>query len=318
MAVNDRAVFIEDATTSIVAAHERADYWSELINSYHRRLGYTFPRGNDFEGRTTLRRTDDYQLIGWESDPVTYHRSAGNVRGDSDDDFRLLLPTAGQVDLWQDGRHARLPSGVACLVTLDQPFAFSLGDGSKGLLMTIPRREVDHRLGRTPELPATPADLTSGLGRVVADLAAGLFAEGGNLTRYQFDTVSSRLVELLCMHILGDQPAGPGHLADLEAAVRHYVRTHAADPDLTGATIARDLGWSLRQIQLTLQHARTTPRELIKDERLQLAYSRLRNPAYRHSSIADLAMGLGFSSASAFSSAFRHRFDATPRDIRHS
>lgn len=317
MTVSDRAVFVQDATTRVVAPHERADYWSELINSYHRRLGYTFPRGSDFEGRTTLRRTHDYQLIGWESDAVTYYRSAGHVQGDSDDDFRLLLPTAGQVDLFQAGQHARLPSGVGCLVTIDRPFAFSLGDGSRGLLMTIPRREIDHRLGHTPELPVTPADLTAGLGRVVADLAAGLFAQGGDLTRHQFDTASTHLVELLCMHIIGDQPTGPGHLADVEAAVRHYVRTHAGDPDLTGATIARALGWSLRQIQLAFQHAGTTPSELIKEERLQLAYSRLRSPVYRDWTIADVAMGLGFSSASAFSTAFRRRFDVSPRDVRH-
>ncbi|MEU7765276.1 helix-turn-helix domain-containing protein [Nocardia sp. NPDC049190] len=314
--MKDSSVFVEEATTRIVAAHERADYWSELINSYHRRLGYAFPRDSNFDGRTTLRRTTNYQLIGWESDAVTYYRTAGHVRGDSDDDFRLLLPVNGQANLEQAGERAVLPSGFACLVTLERPFAFSLGADTKGLLMTIPRREIDHRLGRMPDQAATAADLNSGLGRVVADLAAGLFANGGDMTRHQFDTVASHLVELLCMHIVGEQPTAPGHLADVEAVVRRYVRTHAEDPDLTGATIAHALGWSLRQIQLAFQHVGTTPRELIKEERLQLAYSRLRNPVYRESSIADVAMALGFGSASAFSTAFRHRFGATPREVR--
>lgn len=316
--VSGSSVYVENATTSSVAPRDRADYWSELVNSYQRRLGYTFPQGGDFNGRTTLRRTSNYQIVGWESDAVTYYRTAGHVRGDSDDDFRLLLPITGNVDLRQAGGHSRLPSGVGCLVSLNRPFAFSLGDHSKGLLMTIPRREVDHRMGRrTFEQTATATDLNSGLGKIVVQLAASLFAEGNSLSQRQFDTISSHLVELLCMHILGDQPTGSRHLADVEAAVRQHIRAHAGDPDLTRAAISRDLGWSVRQIQLALQHSGTTLRELIKEERLQVAYSRLRNPAYRDLSISDIAMSLGFSSASAFSTAFRHRFDATPRDIRH-
>ncbi|MFQ6394541.1 helix-turn-helix domain-containing protein [Nocardia sp. KC 131] len=316
MPVKDRAVFVESTDTRAVAPEERTDYWSELTNSYQGRLGYIFPRRTDFDGRTTLRRTAEYQLVGWESDAVTYYRTAGHVRADSDDDYRLLLPITGQMGLRQDDEYARLPPGVGCLVTIDKPFSFALGDGTKGLLMTIPRREVDPRLDRVAQT-ALLADLTSGLGRIAADLAAGLFAEGSALTQHQFDTVAARLVELLCMHIVGDQPTGPSHLADLETAVRHYVRTHAGDPELTGGRIAHALGWSLRQIQVALQRAGTTPRELIKEERLQLAYARLSNPAYRDWSIAALALGLGFGSASAFSTAFRHRFHATPRDIRY-
>ncbi|WP_228001632.1 helix-turn-helix domain-containing protein [Nocardia australiensis] len=316
MPVRDRAVFVESATTHAVTPGERADYWSEVINSYHCRLGYTFPRRSNFDGRTTVRRTANYQLVGWESDAVTYYRTAGHARVDSDDDYRLLLPINGHMGLWQAGDYARLPPGVGCLVTIDKPFAFALDEATKGMLMTIPRREVAARLDRGAR-PVQPTDLTSGLGRVVADLASGLFAEGAVLTQHQFDTAAARLVELLCMHIVGEQPTGPSHLADLEIAVRHYVRTHADDPELTGATIARALGWSLRQIQLTLQHADTTLREIIKEERLQLAYSRLSSPVYRDWSIAALGLSLGFGSASAFSTAFRLRFGVSPRDIRH-
>ncbi|MEV6426583.1 AraC family transcriptional regulator [Nocardia sp. NPDC051463] len=310
-----RAAFVESATTHAVTPNERTDYWAELINSYHRRLGYAFLRPRDFEGRTTLHRTGNYQLIGWESDAVTYYRTAGLVRRDSDDDYRLLLPTKGPVAVWTPGQHARMPAGVGVLVTIDQPFAYSMVDDNRGLLMTIPRREIDRRLG-PHGLSARPVDFTTGLGRVVADLAGGLLAEGAALTHHQFDAVSDRLVELLCMHIVGDYPTAPNDLADVESAVRRYIRTHAEDPDLTGTTVANALGWSLRQIQLVLQRGDTTPRQLIKEERLQIAYARLRNPAYRHWSITTIALGLGFGSASAFSTAFRQRFNATPRDIR--
>ncbi|WP_433726103.1 helix-turn-helix domain-containing protein [Nocardia sp. CA-129566] len=316
--MKDGIDLIETAATSAVAPHERTDYWSELIQLCHRRrVGYAFPRRCDFQGRVALRRTDNYQIVGWHADAVTYYRTAGHVREDADGDYRLMLPTTGHVTIWQDDQHVPMPPGIGALVTIDQPFAFTQVDGTEGLTMTIPRGEVDHRLSRAAP-PAPLVDLTSGLGRVVADLATGLVAERDTLTPHQFDAVSERLVELLCMHIVGDYPTEHSHLTDVESRVRHYIRTHAHDPELTPVAVARALGWSLRQVQLALQHGGTTPRELIREERLRIAYARLRNPAYRHWSIATVAAGLGFNSASSFSTAFRCHFGATPRDIRRS
>ncbi|NQE87481.1 AraC family transcriptional regulator [Nocardia terpenica] len=314
--MNDGVDLVESATTHTVAPNERTDYWAELIQSHHRRrIGHAFPRRRDFHGRTALRRTAKYQIIGWRADAVTYYRTPGQVRTDSDDDYRLMLPTTGRVAIWQPDRPAALTPGIGCLVTIDRPFAFSQIDGTAGLTMTIPRGEIDHRLGHRQ--PAGLLNFKSGMGRVISDLATGLIAERDTLTHQQFDAIAERLVDLLCMHILGDQPTEPHHLHAVESAVRHYIRQHADDPELVGADVARALGWSLRQVQLALQHGGTTPRELIKEERLQLARARLQNPTYRHQSIAALALDLGFGSASTFSTAFRRRFGVTPRDIRH-
>ncbi|WP_332459819.1 helix-turn-helix transcriptional regulator [Nocardiopsis gilva] len=126
------------------------------------------------------------------------------------------------------------------------------------------------------------------------------------------------MVELLCMLAMGDdRPDAPRQLADVEDAVRRHIREHAADPGLNCAAMARSLGWSLRQVQVALQQAGTTPSELIREERLRLVRDRLRSPAYRHMSITELAYATGFSSASALSTAFKRRFGITPREARN-
>lgn len=307
---------IDAASTSSVAPHARPEFWGELILSYHqRRLGYRLGAQQDFRGHAMLRRTATYQLVSWHADAATFYRTVGQVRADPDDDYRLLLPTAGGAMIRQSDRHVPLTPGIGALVTINQPFAFSHGDRSQGLSLAIPYKELEHRLDR-PARPALLVDLTSGLGRLVADLATGLIAERDALTQRQFDAASERLIELLCMHIVGDHPTEAGHLADIGTAARRYIRVNAGDPELTGADVARALGWSVRQIQLALQHSGTTPRELIKEERLRLAHSRLQDPAFKHWSIGSLALGLGFSSASAFSTDFRRRFGVSPREIR--
>ncbi|WP_174184213.1 helix-turn-helix transcriptional regulator [Nocardia barduliensis] len=308
---------VETSTTHSVESGERADYWAELITSYHRRMGYEFPGGSDFDGRTKLCRTGKYQLVGWKSDGVTYVRTPNHVRSDSDEDFRLLLTFTGRTELWDDGGRAHLPNRTGCLLALDRPFGFRYGHGTSGVLMTIPRHEIEHRLDLENSLLARPLDLTSGLGRVVTDMLTGLLEESDALDGYQFDSASSHIVDLLCMHARAGQPSGD-QLDKLDAAIRHYVRSHATDPDLSSATIAHSLGWSIRQIQLALRRSGTTPRELIREERLQSAHRRLSDPSSRHQSIASIAGELGFGSASAFSTVFRRRFGASPRDVRHS
>ncbi len=309
---------VDSVTTQDVPSRERADFWSERVTSYQCRMHYGYPHTDDFHAGTVRQRTDTYQLVTWWSDTITYTRTADQVRHDPDEDYRLLLPVAGELVLRQDDQELRLVPGAGCLLTFAAPFEILQDAFTRAFIMSIPAQEVNGRLNRASPL-AMGLDLTSGLGRVVGAILTGLHEERDILTRVQFDAVADRLVELLCMLAAGDdRPTAPGHLADVERAVRRYAREHAADPDLTGATMARALGWSLRQVQLALRHAGTTPRELIREERLRLVRDRLRVPAYRHMTITELAYTSGFASSSALSTAFRQRFGVCPREMRHA
>jgi AraC-like DNA-binding protein len=107
-------------------------------------------------------------------------------------------------------------------------------------------------------------------------------------------------------------------LGALGDQIRHHVRRHAHEPTLTGARIAQDLGWSLRQIQATLQQAGTTPSELIREERLRIARTKLANPDHRGHTVTAIAHASGFESTDTFTRAFRNRYDATPTEYRRT
>ncbi|WP_369696694.1 helix-turn-helix domain-containing protein [Streptomyces sp. XD-27] len=300
-----------------MTSRERTDFWSEHVTSYQARMGYSYPRTDDFHAGTIRQCTDTYQLVKFWSDTIKYTRTAGQVRHHPDEDYRLVLPLAGELVMRQDDQEIRLMPETGFLLTFATPFEALHDASTRTLIMSIPAQEVNGRLNRSSPI-ATGLDLTTGLGRVVGDMLTGLHKERDTLTGGQFDAVSDKLVELLCMLAAGDdRPTAPGHLTEVETVVRRYIREHAADPDMTGATLAQALGWSLRQVQLALQHGGTTPRELIREERLQLVRDRLRAPAYRHMTITELAYASGFSSSSALSTAFRQRFGVCPREMRH-
>ncbi|WP_233359112.1 helix-turn-helix domain-containing protein [Thermomonospora amylolytica] len=314
MAAN--SYLVETTTTGGVRPRERREFWSEHVTSYHCELDYRYRQSTDFTGGTIRQCSDTYQIVQFWSDEITYARTPGLVRRHPDEDYRFLLPLKGGLVVRQDGNQAELLPGAGSLITLDAPFELLHGSDTRAFIMTIPADEVNGPLNRTSSL-AAGLDMSKGLGRVAADMMRGLFEERDTLSAPQFDAVCARLVELLCMLVVGDdRPDVPGHLAEVEAMVRRYVRRHAADPELNGASMARELGWSLRQVQLALHHAGTTPRELIREERLRLVRERLLHPGYRHMTITELAYASGFSSASALSTAFRRRFGMSPREFR--
>lgn len=311
-----QAYLVEASMTESVPPHERADFWTDTVTGYQCRLRFEFPHRQDFHGRAVRQHTPTHQLIGWRSDEVVVTRTPQAIEADPDEDYRLIFVLAGLMTLRYDGQEFPLRPARAGLAPMSESFQLWQGAATEAVVMTLPRRDFDIRLNRRdPRIAGL--DLTTGLGRIVGDLVVGLHEERDTLDRQQFDAVSDRLAELVCMLLLGDdRPPVTGSLSDVEATVRRHIRANAHDPGLTPHSTAAALGWSLRQIQLALQAAGTTPRRLIKEERLELARTRLQSPAYRSRSITDLARQLGFSSASAFSSAFRHRYGVRPRDLR--
>lgn len=308
---------LESQSTGEVDPRERADFWSEHIASYQSRMGYRYARPDNFRGETVRQRSRTYQLVRFESDEIEYSRTAQQVRQDPDEDYRLLLPINGRIELRQNDEAAHLTPGAASLVTFGAPFQCRQEERALAYIFTIPAREIDGPLNRKSPL-AAGLDLTSGLGSVVSSMLNGLHEERHALTDAQFDAVSDRIVELLCMLVSGDdRPDAPGHLTEVEGLARRYARDHAADPGLTGTSMARALGWSLRQIQLALQRVGTTPRDLIREERLRLVRDRLQCAECDHMTITELAHASGFSSASALSTVFRQRFGMSPREMRH-
>ncbi len=306
---------VETSTTRRVPPAERAEFWSDLVSSFHCRLRFDYPHRRDFHGTSVRQHTRTYQLVGWRSDEDVASRTVRTIKTDPDDDYRLIVPVAGRMTLRHGGRVVELRPGHAGLTPMSEPFQLWQGRGTEAFVLTAPRREFDRRLGqRAPRVAGL--DLSVGLGRLIGDLAVGLFEERACLNREQFDAVSDRLVELVCLLLLGDDRPAPCSLHDIEQMARRYVRAHADDPALNPHSMASALGWSLRQVQLALKQCQTTPTKLIKEERLGLARDRLRSPVYRHRSITDIAHQLGFGSASAFSNAFHERYGERPRDMR--
>ncbi|WP_460751766.1 AraC family transcriptional regulator [Nocardiopsis oceani] len=306
----------ESTSTLGMSGEDAMGLWQDLIADYQCLMSYEFAEGREFRAQAFRGRTALHQFVSWSSDSVVYRRKHAHIRKDGCDSYRLLVPLSGVLTLDQASRQVRLPTGTASLLTFSQPFLLHNTVQAQQVALTLDRDQIDARING-PATVAHPLDLTTGLGSVVHSLLHSLLDQHRSLTPSEFNAVADRLVELLCLVLAGDaRPTVSGQLAQVEAAVHRYVRLHAEESDLNGESMARALGWSLRQVQLALKEAGTTPREVIREERLALARDRLTSAAFSQVSISEMAHRCGFTSVSAFSTAFRQRFGISPRELR--
>ncbi len=296
---------VETVSTRQVPASSRTAHWSETVTAFQGAHAYGYPTPEHFHARATRQRTPRFQLVTWHiAQEQTISRTRAQIRAGIEEEYRLLFPLSGLADLRTDGGDSRLSDSDGVLLAPGEPFALRLPANSRGLVATLPRNEIDDRLG------SARLSLDHGPGRILALMLTTLVDDRERLTRAAFDTVCGQAAELTCL-LADDGTAVPER--DLVEEIRLVVRHHAPDPELTGADLAHHVGWSLRQVQAVLQRAGTTPSALIRDARLERARSLLERPGR---TVTAVAQASGFGSIDSLEKAFRRRYGVSPSEFR--
>ena len=270
----------------------------------------------EWSGRLDWQRSGTYGLALCAGGRETVTRQARHIRSDPRGTYELLVPLAGTAWVEQGAASTELRPGAMALCDIDRPLVFAHDSDFVSIAFIVTGQDV---AVRSPAAARGPHLLDSGrgLGRVVRQLAVTVQEERVHLSEAAFDIACDRLLDLVCLAAEGGSDTVPvGQRAVVEAEIRRYVRRHACEADLDVSAIARALGWSARYVQQVLQAAGTTPRRLIRQERLNIARTRLGSAGWAEHPIADIAHSCGFGSHAAFATAFREEFGMTPRDAR--
>ncbi|WP_460856074.1 AraC family transcriptional regulator [Nocardiopsis coralliicola] len=309
-------VTTETTATGHLEPDEAHQMWQERIDSYHHGFNSAFHNPHvPFRGDAFRAWTDHHQVISWCSDRVHHWKTRRQIRSNQTSGAFLIACSSGLINVEQNGRQHVLRPGDACIITMARPIVFDQPQRVSALALSL--GPVVSEAGKDGPATPLPVSLRTGVGQVARAMALSLAEQAPALTPDEFDAVTERTSELVAMALRGDREARPGgRLADIAASAQRYVRLHAGDPDLRGETLAAALGWSLRQLQLALQTAGTTPRQLIKETRLAQARELLTDPRAASIPVSEVARRTGFTSASTFSVAFRERYGRPPRMLR--
>ncbi|MEV7284896.1 helix-turn-helix domain-containing protein [Streptomyces sp. NPDC093252] len=261
--------------------------------------------------------SDTHALALCESGEELVSRDARHTRTDPRGTCELLVPLTGSARVEQGGTGTALGPGSMVLCPVDRPLAFAHAAGFRSVSLIVPGDSVTRR---SPAAAREPRPLSGdrGLGRPVRQRVATLRGERAAFSGTTFGLARDRLLDLVCQAAEGGTDAAPAVRRTLvEASIRRHVRAHADEDGLGVASLARALGRSTRSAQQVLHAADTTPRDLIRRERLRPARSRRANPAWGGHSISRIAHSRGFGSHASFATAFRQECGTTPMQARH-
>lgn len=311
---------IQSLSTRVANRYGGADSgqeaWREWVTGIHGHFDFDFAAGNSYQGDVVHQHTSAYQLVHWSGEAETLTRTHSSVRRDPRGTYELLVPLHGSLKVEQAGEVGWVRTGEMALVPVDTPLRLSHATDVSSLTLVAPAERIEQRLSRrTGSSHRTLGQV--GLPRVVRDLIITLGEQREHLTGSEFDSACDRVVDLFCLAVTGadEQPDRYGDTA-VRNSIENYIRSHAADPELTVSTMANTIGWSVRYIQTVLARSGTTATELIRNERLDLARTLLSSRSHAALTISAIANNAGFTSSSAFSYAYRRRFGCSPSDSR--
>ena len=291
--------------------------WDEAFTGLHGASRISVPDpGKPWTGNLDWQRSEAYALALCSGGEESVLRDRRHIRSDPRGTYELLVPMAGTAWVEQGSASGEIGPGAMVLCDIDRPLVFAHDDSFRSVAFIMREQDVAARYPAATR-EAAVLDGSSGLGRVVRHMVATLQEEREQLSAATFDIACDRLLDLVCLAADGGGDSVPAGQRELvEAEIRRYIRQHAQDAELDAAQVARALGWSARYIQQVLQAGGTTPRDLIRHERLQLARSRLASVSWAATSVSQIAHACGFGSHATFATAFRQQFGKTPSDVR--
>ncbi len=280
--------------------------------------------GGVHEPRLTLRTLDLGPVlighVGWGADVA--------IECDYPDAYEVNMPITGHLE--SSGRHGAVTSvaGQGAVFRADTPSLISHWDATctvLGVKFDSAWLEVEaERLLGTDRVAVRgllpdQLQLEEGRGKawrqLVAGLAThlhdpGLFAESEVVRQQLAGAVAAGLVDLC--------GPGHGHGAPVQPrSVRRVLEQVHDDPARawTASEMAALAGTSVRRLQEAFQQwVGRTPTQYLLDVRLQRAHADLAaDPA---PTVSDVAARWGFSSASRFAAAYRHRYGVSPSRAR--
>jgi AraC-like DNA-binding protein len=131
----------------------------------------------------------------------------------------------------------------------------------------------------------------------------------------------NHLVDLACLALANDGDTRgleekDGIRAARLAAILRAISNQLADPRLSAAMIAAQLGITPRYVHILLEQSGRTFSQHLLHKRLEEAEVRLSDNTDQRRKIADIALEVGFSDLSHFNRAFRRLFGDTPSGLR--
>jgi AraC family transcriptional activator of tynA and feaB len=310
------------ASTDLIAAHEKFDFWNEVIcrtvvdldcQPLERPCFEAHIGGFDAPGLGVYDIHTQAHLV--------YRNKAQIARLDSDA-LIINYVTEGCLQSEQDGRRVELPVGDAAVSDAERPY-FLAFDRPLGCISVKVSKSALLRHGfGIDRITATSLSQRSTLHPLVLTYMRQLISAAPGLSPAAGAKAAGVLRELVAASlqevINGSAPRLSEHRSVALIRVKSFIEEHLHDPGLDPEAVARGVRLSVRYINQLFAAEETSVGRYIWQRRLDRVAARLNDPGCMATTLSAVALEAGFNNLSHFSRAFRQRFGTSAREYRRN
>ena len=308
-------------STDDVHPRDRFARWHEVacmrIIGHHSR-----PKDRSaFEADLHAGTLADLGLLLIKNSPEDWVRTPHHVAQAPSDDLFLCLKIAGKVVFEQDGREAVLQDNAFCLIDPLRPSSGKFFDGSKMLVIKLPRHAVEARLGKTHSMMARSIGCGESIGGLAANFLVMLPTHAGAIEKAEAEVIQEQTLDLIALSLAAATDkaervlSSAGSLALLK--LRAAIEARLADPGLVPARAAKAAGISVRYANWLLAKQGTSLGRFIRTRRLERCRKLLKDPSQTQRTVTEIALGWGFSDLTHFGRSFKKAYGISPNKYRN-
>jgi AraC family transcriptional regulator, positive regulator of tynA and feaB len=306
-------------STAGVHPRLRFDYWHEVACKWivpH----YSKPqcRGT-FHAELQSDKIGNIDMVAFANSAMTVEHTVRQARA-SPSEFLICRQMAGRVALQQDDRPVEMEPGGVTLIDPSHPYTGQFYPGSKLLVLKVPRRSLEARIGKAARYTACSVRVSEPEGRLASAYLALLPFHGKRDGATIEQMIENQALDCVAIAIAKGVAGRTPRLSSARSLVRMQVRaaieSQLTDPTLDVDKVAISAGISRRYAAAVLAEDGTTIIQTIQSRRLERCREALADPMQAHRTIGEIAYGWGFSDMTHFGRRFKAAYGVSPRDYR--
>jgi len=310
-------------STDDVPQGQRLDYWVGAICEGFLEMSATSPVAPAFASSLESAPLGPIGVNRVRGSAQDVYRTRSAIARSRDNYFYLLCKTDTAWTTTQSDRSARLLPGDVVLVDSRERYAFHFPVSANTVSLELPTAWVESWLAEPSRHVGCRIDAQAGWGQALSSFARQLTPEVAAAPPLPARLLGDQLGALLALACGSDIPmhearAGMSARAALRERAGQAIRERHAEPGLTAADVAAQLGISERSLHRCLADGRTSFAGLLMDCRMAVARRLLCEPRFDRLSVAEIGRRVGLADASHFVRLCRRFLGDTPGSLRRS
>ncbi|MET4336500.1 AraC family transcriptional activator of tynA and feaB [Bradyrhizobium sp. F1.2.2] len=308
-------------TTRDVHPRDRFDYWHSVACKEIVEHESSPASRTSFEAKIEVGSLGGLDLVAFQNSPLAVEHGQAHCSRKYAEQVLFCRETSGFVNVEQEGRQITLHPGHMTILDPALPYSANFSEGSKTLVLKIPRRELEARLGKIRGMVALLIQGTAE-DRLTSSFIAALPALAGETRPVCGELITNCMLDLIALSLAKAVESTTLRVSSTRAMailqIRAAIKVRLADPALDVQSVANAVGLSVRHANNILASQDTSIGRLILRERLERCRQALENPVQSRRSVSEVAFGWGFSDLTHFGRCFKKAYGMSPSDYQLS